>query len=82
MCVTDHENADIWVEFLEAVLRVSGLEASSCTFVIDKSTTEMAAVERIGARFILCIFHLLQEAERFLKSGESGVSGVTNKSVT
>ncbi len=41
--------------------------------MIDKSKAEMAAIRGIGAKFLLCFFHLGQDWERFLRSSESGV---------
>jgi len=79
MCIASAETADIWVEFLTAVLQSAGLDPTQCAFMIDKSKTEMAAIKKIGAKFLLCHFHMLQEAERFLKSAASGISGRNNK---
>jgi hypothetical protein len=41
--------------------------------MMDKSKAEMAAAKSIGAKFLLCYFHFLQEAERFLRGSTSGV---------
>ncbi len=47
--------------------------------MIDKSTTEMAAVRLLvlsgdALGYLLCYFHFLQDWERFLISKETGVS--------
>lgn len=49
-------------------------------FMIDKSATEMAAVNLLvltgDARgWLLCYFHFLQDWERFIRSAESQVAG-------
>ena len=41
--------------------------------MMDKSKAEMAAANAIGAEFLLCYFHFLQEAERFCRGSTSGV---------
>lgn len=41
--------------------------------MIDKSTTEIAALTRQQCFWMLCLFHMLQEWERWLKSADSGV---------
>lgn len=51
------------------------------SIMIDKSRTEMAAIDAVldqqgsspGPRWLLCYFHMVQELERFLKSGDAGV---------
>jgi hypothetical protein len=46
-----------------------------CSFkyaMIDKSPMEMSVLEELGIFYCLCLFHVLQEWERFLRSGESG----------
>lgn len=79
LCIASAEKAEIWEEFLKAVTEAAGLDLANLTFMIDKSQTEMAAIRNVGAQYLLCHFHMLQEAERFLKSGESGLSGLGNK---
>jgi hypothetical protein len=81
MCITSQENSNVWAEFLNEALHTAGLDPCSCTFMIDKSSTEISAINKIGGRYILCIFHMLQDAERFLKSTESNISGPRNKAV-
>jgi hypothetical protein len=41
--------------------------------MIDKSKVEMAALQQAGMDYFLCLFHMLQEWERFLRSAEGGV---------
>lgn len=51
------------------------------SIMIDKSRTEMAAIDAVTdqqgsssrPRWLLCYFHMVQELERFLKSGDAGV---------
>ena len=43
--------------------------------MIDKSVVERAALRDLGISYVLCIFHMLQEVERYLKSGDSKVGG-------
>lgn len=58
-----------------------GVEAFSYGYVmIDKSKTEMAAVDLLvlsgdALGWLLCYFHMLQDWERFLTSADSGVVG-------
>jgi hypothetical protein len=50
-------------------------EAMGCTFkyaMIDKSPMEMSVLDKLGIMYLLCLFHKLQEWERFLRSAESG----------
>jgi MULE transposase domain len=77
-CITSTEDSAVWQEFLLAVLKEADLDPKDITFMIDKSTIEISAIENIGAKYLLCKFHMLQEWERFLKSAESGVSGPIN----
>lgn len=72
------ENGDHWVEVIEAVCKGAGLDdITKLTFMIDKSSIEISAVEMLGATCLLCIFHMLQDWE-FLKSAKSGVHGKAN----
>lgn len=41
--------------------------------MIDKSKAEISALASLGIFHFLCLFHKLQEWERFLKKSESGV---------
>jgi hypothetical protein len=41
--------------------------------MIDKSATEICALTQLGMQHFLCLFHLLQDWERYLRSAESGV---------
>jgi hypothetical protein len=41
--------------------------------MIDKSKTEIAALTALGITHVLCLFHMLQDWERYLRSAESGV---------
>ena len=51
------------------------------SIMVDKSRTEMAAIDAVpdqhssspGPRWLSCYFHMVQELERFLKSGDAGV---------
>ena len=47
--------------------------------MIDKSKAEIAALKRLGIPYLLCIFHMLQDVERFCKSSKSGVHGKENE---
>jgi hypothetical protein len=78
-CISSAENKEIWVEFLQAVLNAAGLSAENLNFMIDKSQTEISAIKAIGAKYLLCKFHMLQDWERFLKSTQSGMHGRTNQ---
>jgi hypothetical protein len=42
--------------------------------MIDKSKTEIAALQAIGITYLLCLFHKLQDWERFLKSSDASVN--------
>ena len=41
--------------------------------MIDKSKAEISALRDCGMTHFLCLFHKLQDWERFLKRGEAGV---------
>lgn len=41
--------------------------------MIDKSKAEISALGSLGIKYLLCLFHKLQEWERFLKKSEAGV---------
>lgn len=43
--------------------------------MIDKSPTEMRALRDCGIEYFLCLFHVLQAWERFVRSADGGVSG-------
>ena len=47
--------------------------------MIDKSKAERSAIVSIGAKFLSCFFHLLQDWERFLKSSDSGVRSAEDR---
>lgn len=47
--------------------------------LIDKSKVEIAALNSMGIKYLLCLFHVLQDWERFLRSAESGVKGDDNR---
>lgn len=81
-CVASAEDSDIWVEFVEAALKKAGIEdkKTHITFMMDKSKVTMHAVEdKIGGKVLLCIFHMLQEVDRFLRSAKSELCGDSNK---
>jgi len=64
MCIASAENAEHWEEFMRAALTEAGFqpeEWEKLTFMIDKSSTEIAAIRSIGALYLLCHFHMLQE---------------------
>ena len=80
-CISSTEDKEAWKEFLVAALAAAGLTADGRTFMIDKSKAEMAAITEIGANYLLCTFHVLQEWDRYLKSADSGVHGRSNQYV-
>jgi hypothetical protein len=41
--------------------------------MIDKSNTEIRALTDCGIKYFLCLFHVLQAWERFVRSGEGGI---------
>jgi hypothetical protein len=47
--------------------------------MIDKSKTEIAALTAVGITHLLCLFHMLQDWERYLRSSESGVKDVEQR---
>jgi len=50
------------------------------SFMIDKSATEISAVGQILQRmWHLCLFHMLQDWERFLKASDSGVKSKSDR---
>jgi len=61
------------------LLQSAGVDIKELTFMIDKSVTERSAISSLGARYILCSFHVFQEVERWLKTTQSGLSGTKNK---
>ena len=76
-CISDSETAKVVGRFLSAALEAAKLDPAECVFMIDKSTAEIAAIKALGARYLLCKFHFLQEADRWMKTAESGVAGKT-----
>ena len=71
----------VWQAFLDEVLEAAGMDAEDVTFMMDKSSIEMKAVRAIGAILLLCHFHMLQEADRFLRSSASEMHGSSNKAL-
>lgn len=47
--------------------------------MIDKSKTEIAALAALHIKYLLCLFHMLQDWERFLRNSESGVKDVDER---
>lgn len=47
--------------------------------MIDKSKTEIAALSALGITHLLCLFHMLQDWERYLRSAESGIKDVDER---
>jgi hypothetical protein len=45
--------------------------------MIDKSKAEMAALRTREIYFLLCLFHVLQEWQRFVRSGEGEINAVS-----
>ncbi|KAG5182502.1 hypothetical protein JKP88DRAFT_255926 [Tribonema minus] len=41
--------------------------------IINKSSTEMSALRACGVEYFVCLFHVLQAWERFLRSADGGV---------
>lgn len=78
-CISSNEDGAIWSEFLTAILQSADLNPADVTFMIDKSTIEIAAIGQIGSNYLLCKFHMMQEWERFLRSTESRVHGKSNE---
>jgi hypothetical protein len=74
-CIADSEKAEVVEQFLRVALERAGLEPNDCTFMIDKSVAEIAAIKALGAHHLLCFFHFLQEADRSLKTVECGIAG-------
>ena len=56
-------------------MQAAEIDSSGVKMMIDKSVTERHSLTELGISYLLCIFHMLQEIERFLKSGDSGVHG-------
>lgn len=77
-CIASNEDGAIWAEFLTAILQSACLDPANVTFMIDKSSIEIAAIGEIKANYLLCRFHMMQEWERFLRSSDSGVHGKAN----
>lgn len=77
--ITHTENSESWKHFMSTIFDAAGVDITAVTFMIDKSIVERAAITALGSKYILCIFHMYQEVERFLKSGESGVHGKGKK---
>lgn len=48
------------------------------TFMIDKSTACIAAINRLQGKYLLCSFHMDQDFDRFMKKTISGISGKEN----
>ena len=47
--------------------------------MIDKSKVEISALTALELAYFLCLFHVLQDWERFVRSAESGVKGDDNR---
>lgn len=75
LCIASAETFEVWQVHLEEVLAAAGVDAKDVAFMIDKSRTKMSAIRAIGVTLLLCHFHMLQEADRFPRSSDSGMSG-------
>lgn len=53
---------------IETVRRAANMEFEF--FMIDKSPTEMKAVQAAGHKFLLCKFHTMQAFERYLRTSQ------------
>lgn len=78
-CIASNEDSDIWSRFIKSALDAAGLEPEYVCFMIDNSNIEQKAIRDINSKFILCHFHMLQDADRFLRSSESGAHGPSHK---
>lgn len=59
--------------FIETLTRAG---AAFTFFMIDKSPTEMKAVQAAGYKYLLCKFHTMQAFERFLRTSQVGCLGM------
>ena len=78
--ITSSQDADVHQTFIEKMRDAvrnkvaSGADFDFNKFMIDKSTTEMAAIRAALGRdaYLLCYFHLLQEWERYARRADGG----------
>jgi hypothetical protein len=77
-CISDNEDAETYKEFLTTVAEAAGMKFSN--IMVDKSKAEIAACKQLEINHLLCIFHMLQDFEKFCKSTKSGIHGNTNRS--
>ena len=77
-CISDAEDSARWHRFIAATLTAAGIDPAELTFMIDKSAIERKAITDIGASYLLCIFHVMQEIERSLRKSDYGVHGPAN----
>lgn len=73
MITSDLDAAPV-TQFVTRMLAAAGVTPKDVSFMIDKSRVEMAALREAGVKdYLLCLFHMLQDWERYLRSSESGV---------
>ena len=73
-CISSTEDAATWKKFISAAFNAAGVDPKECCFMTE-SSVNLAALESLGSRYILCHFHMLQDWGRALRSPKYGVSG-------
>ncbi|KAH7620903.1 hypothetical protein NADE_003512 [Nannochloris sp. 'desiccata'] len=76
-CIADGEEATICSTFLSTIAAAAEMEISHV--MMDKSKSQIASCKQLGIKYLLCIFHMLQDFEKFCKSQKSGIFGKDNK---
>lgn len=79
MMMTSSEKADDIKHFGQVTQDKAGVNCKRC--MIDKSLTKMRAARALGIMHLLCIFHIFQDWDRFLKTTKAccSTTGITRQ---
>ena len=73
------EDSTKWKKFIRAVVDACDVQIDDITFMIDKSTCCISALDQLNCFWVLCAFHFMQSIGRKMKSHGSGVSGRSDR---
>ena len=64
-CIADGEEASTCSTFLRTIAAAADMEISHV--MMDKSKSQIASCKQLGIKYLICIFHMLQDFEKFLQ---------------
>jgi hypothetical protein len=63
-CMSPVENCEVWVKFIKEAFFKAGRDINQTTFMMDKSTVNIAAMKKLRANYVFCVFHMMQDFDR------------------